>query len=57
MAVRRRSLIGVLSTLPEAISLQPRESIEIPIEAEMPAAAALAVAGLVLEIGRWASGG
>ena len=50
MAVRRRSLAGVLSTLPEAISLQPRESIEIPIEAEMPAAAALAVAGLLLLI-------
>ena len=48
MAVRRRSLMGVLFTLPEAISLQPRESIEIPIDAEMPAAAALAVAGLLL---------
>ena len=56
MAVRRRSLIGVLSTLPEAISLQPRESIEIPIDAEMPAAAALAVVGLLLEIGRCALG-
>jgi len=57
MAVRRRSLRGVLSTLPEALSLQPRDTVEIPIDAEMPAAAALAVAGLVLEIGRWASGG
>lgn len=57
MAVRRRSLTGVWSTLPEALSLQPRDTVEIPIEAEMPAAAALAVAGLVLELGRWVSGG
>ncbi len=57
MAVRSRSLRGVLATLPEALSLQPRDTVEIPIDAEMPAAAALAVAGLVLEISRWASGG
>lgn len=53
MLVRRRALVGLLSVLPEAIALQPRDAAEIPAEAEMPAAAALAVAGVVLEIGSW----
>jgi hypothetical protein len=53
MLRRRRAFVGLLSVLPEAIGLQARDSVEIPAEAEMPAAAALAVAGLVLEIGRW----
>lgn len=52
MTVRRRSLAGILSTLPDAINLQPRDTPEIPADAEMPAAAALAVAGLVLELAR-----
>lgn len=49
----RRTLVGLLSILPEAIALQARDATEIPAEAEVPAAAALAVAGLVLEIGSW----
>jgi hypothetical protein len=48
MLFRRRTFIGLLSVLPEAISLQPRDSVEIPDEAEMPAAAALAVPGMLL---------
>ena len=48
-----RALVGLLSVLPEALALQAREAAEIPAEAEMPAAAALAVAGVVLEIGAW----
>ncbi len=52
MLNRRRALIGLLSVLPEAIALQARDTNEIPAEAEMPAAAALAVAGLVLEVTR-----
>jgi Flp pilus assembly protein protease CpaA len=52
MLIRRRALSGLLAVLPEAIALQARESAEIPAEAEMPAAAALAVAGLVLEVTR-----
>ena len=48
MIVRRRSLVGLLTVLPEAVSLQVRESAEIPVEAEMPAAAAMAVPGLLL---------
>ena len=56
MVVRRRSLAGVLSVLPEAVALQPRASEAVPLESEMPAAAALAVAGLVLEVGRLIGG-
>jgi Flp pilus assembly protein protease CpaA len=48
MLFRRRTFIRLLSVLPEAISLQARDSVEIPDEAEMPAAAALAVPGLLL---------
>jgi Flp pilus assembly protein protease CpaA len=47
MLLRRRALIGLLSVLPEAIVLQARDSVEIPAEAEMPAAAALAVPGIL----------
>jgi hypothetical protein len=48
MVIRKRAFIGLLSVLPEAISLQARDSVEIPAEAEMPAAAALAVPGMLL---------
>lgn len=50
MLRRRRTLLGLLTVIPEAIALQARDSAEIPAEAELPAAAVLAVAGLVLEI-------
>jgi len=50
MLRRRRTLIGLLTVIPEAIALQARDSAEIPAEAELPAAAVLAVAGLMLEI-------
>jgi Flp pilus assembly protein protease CpaA len=48
MVFRRRAFIGLLSVLPEAIAWQARDSVEIPAEAEMPAAAALAVPGMLL---------
>ena len=48
MLFRRRAFIGLLSVLPEAIELKARDSVEIPAEAEMPAAAALAVPGMLL---------
>ena len=50
MLRRRRAFIGLLTVIPEAIALQARDSAEIPAEAELPAAAALAVPGLVLSI-------
>ncbi len=50
MLLRRRAFIGLLSVLPEAIALQARDSVEIPAEAEMPAAAALAVPGILLSV-------
>lgn len=51
MLRRRRALVGLLSVLPDAIALQSRDAAEIPPEAEMPAAAALAIPGLLLSIG------
>ncbi len=50
MLFRRRAFVGLLSVLPEAIVLQARDSVEIPAEAEMPAAAALAVPGMLLSV-------
>ena len=50
MLRRRRAFIGLLTVIPEAITLQARDSVEIPADAELPAAAALAVPGLVLSI-------
>jgi Flp pilus assembly protein protease CpaA len=44
----RRAFVGLLSVLPDAIAWQARDSVEIPAEAEMPAAAALAVPGMLL---------
>ena len=57
MVARKRSLVGVLSVLPEALALQPRTGEAVPSDSEMPAVAALAVAGLVLEAGRLIGGG
>lgn len=47
MVFRRRAFVGLLSVLPDAIAWQARDSVEIPAEAEMPAAAALAVPGIL----------
>ena len=56
IVARKRSLVGVLSVLPEVLALQPRTGEAVPSDSEMPAVAALAVAGLVLEAG-WLIGG
>jgi Flp pilus assembly protein protease CpaA len=50
MVLRRRAFVGLLSVLPDAIAWQARNSVEIPAEAEMPAAAALAVPGILLSV-------
>jgi len=50
MLKRRRSALGVLAALPEAMNLQARESGDIPADAEMPAAATMALAGIGLEV-------
>ena len=50
MLIRRRRLIGVVPVLSEAVLLQPRTVEPIAAEAELPAAAVMAVAGLVLEL-------
>jgi Flp pilus assembly protein protease CpaA len=50
MLIRQRALSGLLPVLWEASTLQPRDSEAIPAEAEVPAAAALAVPGLVLSV-------
>ena len=50
MAIRRRRLIGVVPVLSEAALLQPRADEPIAAEAELPAAAVMAVAGIVLEL-------
>ena len=51
---RRRGDLRVMpAVLIEALSLQAREEIDVPAEAEMPAAVALATAGLLLEAARW----
>ncbi len=55
MLVRKRRLISIVPALTEAMFLRKREDADIPAEAEMPAAAALAAAGLVLEITHMAS--
>ena len=56
MVARKRSFVGVLSVLPEALALQPRMGEAVPSDSEMPAVAVLAVAGLLLEIGRLLGG-
>jgi Flp pilus assembly protein protease CpaA len=53
MIRRGRSLRVMPAMLLEAMSLQAREEIDVPAEAEMPAAVALAAAGLALEATRW----
>jgi Flp pilus assembly protein protease CpaA len=52
MLRRRRKLSGLWPVLAEAAALEPRVTESIPAEAELPAAAALAVVGLAFEIGR-----
>jgi hypothetical protein len=49
MMVRRRPLRGLLAAVPDALVMGQVKG-EIPPEAEMPAAAALGVAGLVMEV-------
>jgi len=49
MIVRRRSALGLVLALTEAVFLQKRDEVNIPANAEMPAVAALAVAGILLE--------
>lgn len=53
MIARGRSLRVMPAVLIEALSLQAREEIDVPAEAEMPAAVALAAAGLLLEVAGW----
>ncbi len=48
MVVRRRSLMGLLAAVPGILALRAEDE-DIPAETEMPAAAALAVGGLVVE--------
>ncbi len=47
---RRQSPATLLLALDEAVRIQPRLETEIPTESELPAAAALAVVGIVLEV-------
>lgn len=47
---RRQSPATLLLALNEAVRIQPRLEAEIPPESELPAAAALAVAGIALEV-------
>jgi hypothetical protein len=47
---RRQSPVTLLLALDEAVRIQPRLETEIPAESELPAAAALAVVGIVLEV-------
>src|SRR3990172_5577274 len=49
MIVRRRSALGLVLALTEAVFLQKRDEVNIPANAEMPAVARLAVAGILLE--------
>jgi Flp pilus assembly protein protease CpaA len=49
MIVRRRPILGFVPVLSEATFLQRREDVDIPTDAEMPAAAAMALAGIALE--------
>ena len=53
MLRRRRSLSGLRLILVEAVALEPQAAGAIPSEAELPAAAVLAVVGMALEIMRW----
>jgi Flp pilus assembly protein protease CpaA len=50
MVFRRRSAWSLLATLPDFLARRPLVDGEIPAETEMPAAAALAVAGLAMEV-------
>jgi Flp pilus assembly protein protease CpaA len=57
MIVRRRSALGLVPVLTEAMFLRKQEEdVDIPPNAEMPAAAALAVAGMALEMARLLGG-
>jgi hypothetical protein len=47
---RRQSPATLLLALDEAVRIQPRLETEIPTESELPVAAVLAVAGIMLEV-------
>jgi hypothetical protein len=49
MAARRRSLWGILGALPGFLAFRTADG-EIPAGSEMPAAAALGVAGILMEV-------
>jgi hypothetical protein len=52
MIARKRPALNFVPVLTEAMFLQKRGEVDIPADSEMPAAAALAVAGLLLEAAR-----
>jgi hypothetical protein len=50
---RRQSPATLLLALDEVVRIQPRPEISISVESELPAAAALAVVGIVIEVAQF----